>query len=297
MNASDLQRNSSSTADRSGVEFGESAEGFPVARIGDTVLAMIPFTDGGGFLASAWHFQRPLSELERADFFGHDGRLADETAFRERVFETECHKRELAAFRRVQTRMSCSTPWGSSQLATIYAEGMVSHATAGHGGFHLSAERNARVHPMLRNDTPWYEEDVEWAIVALTFPELFTTYERKNANEAIRNSWPDAWEEFHGQELLPGESRTKDRRDFERQHAGDWIVVSAILSDHHPGMTEVVATIGGTRSNRADERRFLVPSAEYADRGSFGFVIDDARHAGYDGPSSFIGWQARRNAR
>jgi len=296
MNAPDFQRNSSSTPDCSGVEFGESAEGFPVARIGDTVLAMIPFTDGCGFLASAWRVQRPLSELERADFFGHDGRLADEAAFQERVFETECHKRELAALGRVQTRLSCSTPWGASQLATIYADGVVSHATAGHGGFHLSAGHNARVHPMLRNDAPWYEEDVEWAIVALTFPDLFTTYERKCANETIRHSWPDAWEKIHGRELRPGESRTKDRREFERQHAGERIVVSAILSDHHPGMTEVVATIGGTRSNRADERRFLVPSAEYADRGSFGFVIDDARHAGYGGPSSFIGWQARRNA-
>lgn len=297
MNAPDLQRNSSSTPDRSGVEFGESAEGFPVARIGDTVLAMIPFTDGGGFLASAWRVQRPLSELERADFFGHDGRLADKAAFWERVFEMAGHKRELAALRRVQTRMSCSTPWGASQLATIYADGVVSHVTAGHGGFHLSAERSARVHPMLRNDTPWYEEDAEWAIVVLTFPELFTAYERKCANETVRNSWPDAWETIFGRELRPGESWMKDRRDFERQHAGDWIVVSAIQSDHHPGMTEVVATIGGARPNRADERRFLVPSAEYAGRGPFCFVIDDARHAGYDGPSSFIGWQARRNAR
>ncbi|MFA7416577.1 MAG: hypothetical protein WC048_19085 [Rhizobium sp.] len=297
MNAPDLQRNSSSTPDCSGVEFGESADGFPVARIGDTVLAMIPFTDGGGFLASAWRVQRPLSELERADFSGHDGRLADETAFRERVFEMAGHKRELAALRRVQTRMSSSTPWGSSQLATIYAEGVVSHTTAGHGGFHLTAERNALIHPMLRKDLPWYEEDAEWAIVALTFPELFTAYERKCADETIRGSWPDAWEKIFGRELRPGESRTKDRREFERQHAGDWIVISAILSNHHPGMTEVVATIGGARSDRADERRFLVPSAEYTDRGSFGFVIDDARHAGYDGPSSFIGWQARRKAR
>ncbi len=147
---------------------------------------------------------------------------------------------------------------------------------------------------MLRKPSPWYEEDAEWAIVALTFPELFTSYERKCADETVRNCWPSAWEEIHGRELAPGQSWTKDRQAFERRHAGDWVVVSAIYSSHNADMTEVVATRGGVRDQRADERRLLVPSAEYATRGPFGFVIDDERHAVYDGPSDFIGWQRRR---
>ena len=36
------------------------------------------------------------------------------------------------------------TPWGTSQGATVYADGVVFHSTAGHGGFHLSPERNRR---------------------------------------------------------------------------------------------------------------------------------------------------------
>lgn len=53
-------------------------------------------------------------------------------------------------------------------------------------------------------------------------------------------------------------------------------------------MTEVVAMVGGGRVPGGLERRFLVPSDEYAARGPFGFVINEARHAAYDGPSSFM---------
>ncbi len=144
MNAPERQDETPSIPETIGVEFGISAEGFPVARIGDTFLAMVPARDGASFLASAWRLNRPLSELEHSDFYGHEGRLEDEAAFRARVFETAQHNRELSALARIQTRMTASTPWGPSQLATIYAEGIVSHMTAGHGGFHLSAERNLR---------------------------------------------------------------------------------------------------------------------------------------------------------
>ncbi len=57
-------------------------------------------------------------------------------------------------------------------------------------------------------------------------------------------------------------------------------------------MTEVIATRGGKRDHHIDERRFLVPTTEYA-VGRFGFVIEEARHAAYDGPSSFASWAAR----
>lgn len=277
-----------------GVEFGRTSDGFPVARLGDLLLAMLPRGSGGWYLASAWRLMQPLSELKCEEFYGHDGDLLDETAFRARVLETAEHRRELAALQRLQTRMVCSTPWGASQLASIYAEGIVSHMTAGHGGFRLSAERNARVIPALRIGSGWYEEDDAWAIVALTFPDLFTGYERKLADRTIRDKWPDEWEAIHGRPLQPGESMGKDRREFERHHADAWIVASAITSGHQPGMVEVVAVLGGRRGANLDERRFLVPAAEYQARGPFGFVIDEGRHVPYDGPSSFIGWQPRK---
>jgi hypothetical protein len=274
------------------VEFGRSADGLSVGRIGDLVFAMVPARDGQYFLASAWRLSRPLADLKRDDFYSHHGSVADEAAFRERMVEQAEHSDELRALARQSARMNCSTPWGSSQGATVYADGIVSHTTAGHGGFKLSATRNAAVHPMLQAGGGWYEEDAAWAIVALAFPDLFTRYERKCADKTVRDAWPDAWEAIHGRALAPGESYERGRQAFMREHSGDWIVIAALRSDHHPGMTEVIATIGGKRDERAEERRFLVPSCDYA-VGRFGFVIDETKHAAYDGPSSFAYWRQR----
>ncbi|MCW0001811.1 hypothetical protein OE766_26710 [Pararhizobium sp. YC-54] len=290
MNTSHAHSCEASTADVFGVEFGRGADGMAVARVGDLVFAMLPSRDGH-LLASAWR-SRPLAEFRRDDFYSYHGSIEDEAAFRARMIEQAEHCRDLQALARQTVRMNCNTPWGPSQGATIYAEGVVSHTTAGHGGFKLSSDRNAAVHPLLRADDGFYEEDAAWAIVALTFPDLFTRYERKVADKTVRDSWPDAWETIFGRSLAPGQSHEKDARAFARAHAGDWVVISAIRSEHHAGMTEVIATLGGTRDNRATERRFLVPSADYA-AGRFGFVIDATKHAAYHGPSSFVSWLGR----
>lgn len=167
---------------------------------------------------------------------------------------------------------------------------MVSHHTASHGGFHLTTERNAKVHPLLRSDEGFYEEDCRWAAVAITFPALFTTYERRVAEKTLKDCDPDKWEATTDVVLAPGESHEKDSRSFEAAHADDWIVIAALHSDHQSGMTEVIATRGGRRDPHIEERRFLVPSAEYqVDR--FGFVIDESRHVVYHGPPSFVSWR------
>lgn len=272
------------------IEFGRTADGILVAHVADTAFAMLPARDGRHYLATGWRIGRPMAEWKRSDFYGHAGELADEAAFRGKVAENAEHQREKRALGRREIGSTANTPWGRSQGATVYAEGVVCHSTAGHGGFHLSAERNRKVHSMLRSRGGWYEEDAGWAIVALTFPHLFTSFERRCAERTIKDSWPDAWEAIFGTILQPGESLEKDRRAFERRHVDDWIVVSAITSDQQPGSVEVVATPGGRRGAGTEERRFLVPSGEYQ-VGRFGFVVDEARHPVYSGPSSFIGWQ------
>jgi hypothetical protein len=273
-------------------EFGQSADGLTVARIGDAAYAMIPKREGGYFLGSGWRLSKPFADWKRADFYGHGGEIADEAGFRAFVHDQAEHQAEKAALGRQEFRAHTNTPWGPSQGAVRYGEGVVFHSTSGHGGFHLVAGRNAKVHPLLRDGGGWYEEDAAWAAVATAWPDLFTGLEQRQAEEALRHSWPDAWEAIHGRVLRLGESRTRDAEAFARDHAHDWVVISAIYSDHHPGFTEVVATRGGRRDPVAAERRFLVPSAEYK-AGSFGFVIDEARHTVYDGPSSFIGWRGR----
>ena len=272
------------------VEFGRSTERFPVARVGDSAFAMLPTHDGRHYLATGWKIARPLATWRRSDFCGHSGSLENEAAFRAKVLEHAEHLREKRALGRMEISSRSQTPWGLSQGATVYAEGVESHSTAGHGGFKLSAERNRRVHPLLRAKGGWYEEDCAWAIVAISFPELFTSFERRCAERSTKDSWPDAWEAIFGTVLRPGESHEKDRRAFHEAHAGDWIVVSAIASGHRKGFVECVATPGGQRGAGTEERRFLVPADEYA-VGRFGFVIDPSRHAVYAGPSSFIGWQ------
>jgi hypothetical protein len=133
----------------------------------------------------------------------------------------------------------------------------------------------------------FFEEDVDWAIVAFTFPELFTAYGRKSADETLRNWRPDDYEAVTRITLAPGESRVKDERRFREVHARDWVVISASWSDRHPGFVECLATPGGERGT-AQKRRFLVPGDEYRS-GPFGFVIDEQRHeALQDEPGSRV---------
>lgn len=284
------------------VEFGTSGDGFPVARGGDNAFAMLPGRGGTYFLATGWRIGRPLAEWRRSDLYGYSGRLADEAEFRAKVLENAEHQREKRRLGRVQMRSSANTPWGGAQSATVYAEGIVEYSTASHGGFHLTPERNAAVHPTLRSEGGWYEEDCRWAAVAITFPDLFTAFERGCAETTLKDWLPDAWEAIFDAVLGPGDSYQKDRRAFAAAHEDDWVVISAIRSADHAPLIEVVATRGGRRDPRAEERRFLVPSIEYEVERLFGFVVDPARHAicnggcdaARDGGESFVGRSPER---
>lgn len=285
--------NTSSAAPTSGfaeAEFGHTADGMLAARVAENAFAMAPARNGSHYLVTGWRMRSPITEWKRADFYGHSGDLADEAAFHSKVLENAEHQRERQALGRREIQSRAHTPWGTSQGATIYAEGVECHSTAGHGGFKLSAERNHKVHPLLRVRGGFYEEDECWAIVAISFPHLFTSFEQRCAERTMKDSWPDEWETITGTVLQPGESARKDERAFLAEHATDWIVVSAIRSEQAKGFVECIATPGGKRDAGTEERRFLVPAAEY-DIGRFGFVIDPDRHAVYAGPSNFAGWQ------
>lgn len=71
------------------------------------------------------------------------------------------------------------TPWGVADGAVEYAPGIVFFETPSHGGLWLSKARLAEMPARLRAVKPfcgvdgWYEEDCDWAIVALAFPDLF----------------------------------------------------------------------------------------------------------------------------
>jgi hypothetical protein len=206
--------------------------------------------------------------------------------------EKAAHETELQALDRPAIRAGASTPWGMAQVSRQFADGIILHSTASHGGFHLAEKANSAVHPLFRNDDGFYEEDCEWAKVAHAFPQLFTVYKRRLADRTLRDYFPDACERVMGITLTGSQSHMRDRQQFESVHRNDWVVIAALNSDHKPGFVECIATLGGIRSE-VGERRFLVPRSDYV-IGRHGFVIDPLKHQPYDGPSSFVTWAARR---
>ena len=76
-----------------------------------------------------------------------------------------------------------TTPWGRSDTATVYAEGITFYTTPSHGGFRLSPERAEKMPKEYREygdkwakgmhtySGEWYEEDCAALAVIATFHE------------------------------------------------------------------------------------------------------------------------------
>lgn len=256
--------------------FLRTAAGLLAAQVEDLAWLAVPLGDGIR-IAGTWRPAKPPADWTPDDFHASEGIVADETAFRAHVEAIAEHRRQLPALGRVTVDSHLHTPWGWPDHVVRYAEGILRLSTPSHGGFHVDEARTARMPAPLRNTDGWYEEDEQWAKVAAAFPDLFTAYEREQAEKTLRNWEPDIWEELHGRKLDPSESFVRERERFEADHTADWVVISASRSKDHPGQVECGATLGGRRDT-AQTRLFLVPSGEYQ-MGRHGFVIDEKRHA------------------
>ena len=188
------------------VSFHRTAEGFLAALVEDRPFIAMPNGQGVYSIWSAYSIDRPPAEWTGRDFYIASGTVTDEEAFRAHVMEIAGHRRELRSLSRPEIRSGSSTPWGPAQVSRRYADGIIEHSTAGHGGLELDAAANAKVPTLYRNPGGIYEEDGEWGKVAATFPHFFTAYERKCADEALRNTEPDAYESVNGVVLQPGQS-------------------------------------------------------------------------------------------
>jgi hypothetical protein len=150
------------------------------------------------------------------------------------------------------------TPWGKAQTVREVQPGILEITTAGHGGFKLSRYANSCVHSAWRRAGGWYEEDCEWAIVALTFGLGNAEYAQKTA----KNWYPNEYEAVYGGPVLPEESRVLRERHAQTQAAGKWQVTAGVNANGRPGMVCACARVNG-RSGTGPEKFFLIPESEY----------------------------------
>jgi hypothetical protein len=176
--------------------------------------------------------------------------------------------------------MATSTPWGASQYSKSYGRGIVFYGTAGHGGFHVSKTLMEKIPDYMRA-TPysgggWFEEDCDWAIVALIFPDRFKPEDVESAKKTLASTYPDMYEKFFGVELKPGESHAKDERMFLIEHANDYLGRGA-WGDWHKSVPAGMVGVCASKPNSREEKFFLVPEPEYKNF-KFAFVIDPSKH-------------------
>lgn len=180
--------------------------------------------------------------------------------------------------------MATRTPWGMSDSQTVKTRGIIFYGTPSHGGFHVCHSLNGLIPEYMRRESGWYEEDCDWAIVAVSFSQLFDEKELELARQTLRSYEPEAYEKFYNVVLKPGESYAKDQKQFHLDHANDYLALAAWRVPYKgipEGTVGVFAGRGGRLTNGRypeDTAHFFVPAKEYDSRGNFPFVIDESRH-------------------
>lgn len=126
------------------------------------------------------------------------------------------------------------TLWGVPQQADQILPGIWEVHTASHGGFVLSAERQAAMPEALRLPGVSYEEDVDWSLVIFGFEAEYRNSGRRaaglladNARSSVRAWHPDRFAAFTGEAVPETESPVLRRRAAYQQHIGQYIVCSA----------------------------------------------------------------------
>jgi hypothetical protein len=100
---------------------------------------------------------------------------------------------------------SVETPWGPSQTIREIAPGITLYTTASHGGYYLSPERVAVMPKPLRDFKPftsgpgpgkWYEEDCDWAVIAVAFPQFFPADASTTALSTLKGYMSEVYEQM-----------------------------------------------------------------------------------------------------
>jgi hypothetical protein len=258
------------------VQYEKTADGHLAARVAHLVIALIPMKDRSQRTLTAYP-ARPPAECVLSDFSNCGFNGFDEASFRQEVEEFAEHQQELKALGRRELARnevrSIHNPWGTADHGKELAPGVVTLSTPGHGGFVLSPEMNAVIDPAWRSggedSIGFYEEHQMWAIVAHTFPDLFTGFERRCAERTLMQGMPDEWERLTSETIEPGASLERDRQIFALKTANEIVACSASRSKTDPSKMIVSACVGGLdRRGRWNGPRtlYLVDADEYRTR-------------------------------
>lgn len=175
------------------------------------------------------------------------------------------------------------TPWGPSQNIKDLAPGIQEVSTRSHGGYKLDRKRNAQVPEVFRQPGGWYEEDCDYAIVVLMFPDAFKeepalAQKREDARQSLRDYYPDEYTTAFG-EVIPTQDSWVLRERAALEAARGKLIVMAAWGDWNPGVpTGMVGVVARVDGKQPPDRWFLVPAGEYTKENRMCFVIDPERH-------------------
>lgn len=88
-----------------------------------------------------------------------------------------------------------NSPWGAIQTMTEVAPGILQVTTPSHGGFYVTPALVAQMPEHMR-ETPystggWFEEDCDWSLVAICFPDAFAPEMVQAAKRIIGHIYPE----------------------------------------------------------------------------------------------------------
>jgi Domain of unknown function (DUF7007) len=127
------------------------------------------------------------------------------------------------------------TPWGNSDSQKILTPGIISVETPSHGGIRVEVGLNKLIPAYMRSQDGFYEEDVDWSIVATVFPHAFTKEDQAHAKKTFKGYLPMAYELYYKEVIPPGESHRKDEIAFKALHKNDYLSLAA-FGPGHPGI-------------------------------------------------------------
>lgn len=119
------------------------------------------------------------------------------------------------------------SPWDAIQTQKEVAPGIWSVTTAGHGGYWLSPQRLEEFRKCFPTfggyaGLPWLEEDCDWALAALAFPEAFGAEAVFYAVETVRGSGAYLVEANAWLESFAGKVVREIAEGFRAGVAGKW---------------------------------------------------------------------------